>query len=154
MLPTEIRPASPDDVPAIAALIHAAYKPYVQRIGREPAPMTVDYATVVEAGEAWVAERDGAMVGVLVLRSEPDHLLLDTIAVAPAAQRLGIGATMLDFAEGEARRRGHPEVRLYTNELMTENIAYYPRHGYRETHRASNAGFWRVYFTKPVRAHA
>jgi hypothetical protein len=31
---------------------------------------------------------------------------------------------------------------------MTENLAYYPRHGYAETHRAEQDGFRRVFFTK------
>ncbi len=31
---------------------------------------------------------------------------------------------------------------------MTENLAYYPRHGYAETHRAEQDGFRRVFFRK------
>jgi hypothetical protein len=31
---------------------------------------------------------------------------------------------------------------------MTENLAYCPRHGYTETHRAEQDGFRRVFFTK------
>ncbi len=42
------------------------------------------------------------------------------------------------------------EVRLYTNEAMAENLTYYPRHGYRETHRATQDGYRRVFFTKAV----
>jgi hypothetical protein len=43
---------------------------------------------------------------------------------------------------------GLPEVRLYTNEAMTENLDYYPRRGYRETHRATQNGYRRVFFSK------
>jgi hypothetical protein len=47
---------------------------------------------------------------------------------------------------------GAPAVtRLYTNAAMTENLAYYPRRGYIETHRAAQDGFHRVFFRKPVR---
>jgi hypothetical protein len=35
-----------------------------------------------------------------------------------------------------------------TNAAMTENLAFYPRHGYVETHRASQDGFDRVFFSK------
>jgi hypothetical protein len=42
------------------------------------------------------------------------------------------------------------EIRLYTNEAMTENLAYYIRHGYAETHRAGQDGFHRVFFRKPI----
>ena len=34
---------------------------------------------------------------------------------------------------------------------MIENLAYYPRRGYIETHRADQDGFHRVFFRKPVR---
>src|SRR5262245_54092392 len=36
------------------------------------------------------------------------------------------------------------------DEAMTENLAYYPRHGYSETHRAQQDGFQRFYFCKPL----
>lgn len=39
---------------------------------------------------------------------------------------------MLRFAEEEARRRGFREIRLYTNERFTENLAIYSKLGYRE----------------------
>ena len=56
----------------------------------------------------------------------------------------------MDFAEDEARRRGHGRVWLYTNVLMVENVALYTRLGYRETHRETQAGFSRVFMEKPV----
>jgi hypothetical protein len=31
---------------------------------------------------------------------------------------------------------------------MTENLVYYPKHGYAETHRAEQDGFRRVFFRK------
>ena len=66
----------------------------------------------------------------------------------PAAQGQGIGARLLALAEDHARALHLPEVRLYTNAAMTENLAYNPRHGYTETHRADQDGFHRVFFRK------
>jgi ribosomal protein S18 acetylase RimI-like enzyme len=146
----DLRAATPGDVAAITKLVRSAYSKYIERIGREPAPMGADYSALVDAGEVWVAEHDGRLVGVVVLAIEPDHLQLDNIAVAPEVQGLGIGAQLLELADREALRQGRAEVRLYTNEQMTENLAYYPRHGYQETHRGSADGFNRVYFTKQV----
>ena len=57
---------------------------------------------------------------------------------------------LLDRAERDAVELGFSEVRLYTNEAMTENLSFYPRHGYRETGRAVQDGFRRVYFSKTV----
>nr|WP_255568636.1 GNAT family N-acetyltransferase [Neoroseomonas alba] len=131
-------------------LVRAAYALYVPRIGREPAPMTDDYAARIAAGEAWVVEEDGSLLAVLVLEDFPDSLQLDNIAIAPAAQGRGLGRALVAFTEDEARRRGFAKVTLYTNEKMVENLALYPRLGFVETHRAPQAGFARVFFEKAV----
>ncbi len=128
----------------------AAYEPYVARIGRRPAPMTADYTSIACAGSAWVAVQSGRLIGLLVLASAEDHLRLDNVAVAPDAQGFGVGSRLLRLAEEQAQAQGLLEVRLYTNEAMTENLTYYARHGYRETHRAIQDGYRRVFFTKAV----
>lgn len=133
---------------ALSELARAAYVAYVERMGREPAPMQADYAALVEARTAWVAEQANLVVGLLVLEVRSDHLLLDNIAVSPNARSTGIGRQLLGFAEDYARQQGLDEIRLYTNEAMTENLDYYPRHGYTETHRAIDHGYRRVFFAK------
>jgi ribosomal protein S18 acetylase RimI-like enzyme len=143
-----VRPALESDIGVLAAVAAEAYRPYVARIGREPAPMTADYAQAVRSGMTWVAEADGDIVGLLVLVVHPDHLLLENVAVVPSAQRRGVGTRLLALAEDQARARGLDEIRLYTNEAMTENLAYYARHGYTETRRAEQDGFRRVFFAK------
>jgi ribosomal protein S18 acetylase RimI-like enzyme len=143
-----VRRAAQADVAALAAVAAQAYGGYVPRIGRPPAPMTADYGQAVRSGLTWVAVEDGEVVGLLVLVVAPDHLLLENVAVLPSAQRTGVGARLLALAEDEARARGLAEIRLYTNEAMTENLAYYPRRGYAETHRAEQDGFRRVFFSK------
>jgi GNAT superfamily N-acetyltransferase len=93
----------------------------------------------------------GEIAGILVLLEEEDHLLLDNVAVDPRHQGKGVGRALIDFAEQEARRRSHAEIRLYTHQAMHENIALYPRLGYEETGRAEQAGFQRVFFRKTLR---
>ncbi len=132
------------------ALVRAAYQRYVPRMGREPAPMLADYDEVVARGHSWVAEIDNQLVGVLVLEPADDHLLLYNIAVRPDRHGRGIGGRLLKLAEEQGRVLGLPEVRLYTHETMTANIAYYPRRGYRETHRDDQDGFSRVFFSKAL----
>lgn len=145
-----VRPAEPGDVAALRRIAAMAYQPYVARIGRAPAPMTADYAQAARGAQAWVAVEDGQVAGFLVLVAEPGYLLLENVAVLPAAQGRGIGSRLLGLAEEQARSLGLSEVRLYTNEAMTENLAYYPRRGYTETHRAEQDGFRRVYFRKSL----
>jgi len=145
-----IRRARPVDASAITELVRRAYGPYVARIGREPAPMLADYESVVRNEQAWVAEGNGRIVGLLVLRFEHGFVLLDNVAVAPEVQRVGIGSALLAFAEDQGRQAGLSEVRLHTNVAMTETLSYYLHHGYRETHRAVQDGYQRVFFSKSI----
>jgi GNAT superfamily N-acetyltransferase len=131
-------------------LIAGAYIKYIDRIGRPPAPMTADYTAVLQHSRVWVLESGQAIVGALVTEDRGDHLLLETIAVAPGVQGSGYGRLLLERAERDAVELGVTEVRLYTNEAMTENLTFYPRHGYRETGRAVQDGFRRVFFSKAV----
>ena len=145
-----VRLADHDDVDVLRAIAAAAYQPYIARIGRPPAPMTADYDKAVRSGQTWVAVQDGQISGFVVLVAEPGYLLVENLAVRPAAQGRGIGSRLLARAEQHARRLGLSEIRLYTNEAMTENLAYYPRRGYIETHRSDQDGFHRVFFRKPL----
>ncbi len=145
-----IRPAVAGDVPAIEALVREAYAMYVPRIGREPAPVTADHAGLVTAGRTSVVEADGEIAGVIVLIPGGDHLLVENVAVAPAMQGRGLGRELMAFAERQATELGMAELRLYTNQLMTENLALYPALGYSETGRRVEDGFARVYFSKRI----
>jgi GNAT superfamily N-acetyltransferase len=142
------RLARPEEAEALRALVRAAYAKYIPRLGREPAPMLDDYAARIAAGQAWILEEDGTALGALILEDEPEALLLYNIAVAPGAQGKGVGKRLIAFTEAEARRRGYALLRLYTNELMVENVAMYPRLGFTETNRGAEAGRRRVYFEK------
>jgi ribosomal protein S18 acetylase RimI-like enzyme len=145
------RRAGPADVGAIAALVERSYQHYVPRIGLRPAPMDADYAEAVRTKVVWLAERNDALAGALVLEHAGDHLLVENLAVSPDCQGLGIGSRLLALAEQEARAGGLPEVRLFTHELMTENLRFYGLRGYVETERRQENGFSRVFFTKPIR---
>jgi GNAT superfamily N-acetyltransferase len=143
-----IRPAAPAEAPLLAAIVEAAYAPWVPIIGRRPMPMEDDYAARIAAGEAWVLEAAGQVQALVVIERHADHLLLDNIAVDPRHQGQGDGRLLLDFVEAEARRLGLAEVRLYTHALMARNIALYAQRGYAETGRRQEKGFARVFMAK------
>jgi GNAT superfamily N-acetyltransferase len=150
-----IRCARPEDADAIRRLVLDAYGHYIARMGKPPGPMLDDYDRRIADGQAWVLEEDGRLAGVLVLEDAPGGaLLLDNVAVPPSAQGKGHGRPLVAFAEEEARRRGHGEVRLYTHVLMTENLGLYGRLGFRETGRVSEKGYERVYMAKAVLGQA
>jgi N-acetylglutamate synthase-like GNAT family acetyltransferase len=144
-----IRPAHAADLDAVSQLVHEAYGHYTARLGKQPGPMLDDYARRIADAEVWVLEDEGALAGILVLEEvEGGALLLDNIAIAPNAQGKGHGRTLVAFAEAEARRRGHSQLRLYTHVLMIENVAIYSRLGFEQTHRVTEKGYERVYMTK------
>jgi ribosomal protein S18 acetylase RimI-like enzyme len=146
-----VRAASAADVTGIEDVVKAAYAPYVSRIGRMPAPMTVDYQTLVTATDhAWVLIDDDELVGVIVTVAQPDHLLIENIAISPAAQGRGYGRFLLAHAEQQACDLRLAQTRLYTNVAMTENLTFYPRLGYVEVARRFNDGYHRVFFVKDV----
>lgn len=148
-----IRQARPDDHAAVEQIVHDAYSVYVARIGRPPGPMLDDYGQRIGAGQVSVWEDVvGQIGGIIVLIANTDHLLLDNIAVRPGLQGRGLGRALVAFAEGEARRLGVAELRLYTHAKMTENIALYRRLGFVETGRGRQHGYDRVFMTKRLRS--
>jgi len=147
---TAIRRASAGDAAAATAITRAAYRTYVERIGREPAPMAADFGALIEAGDVWVAADRDQVVGVLVLRLQDTALLLESVAVDPAHQGQGIGRSLIDHAEQVARDAGLSAVELYTNAHMTENLRLYPSLGYDLIDRRWEDGFDRVFFRKSL----
>jgi ribosomal protein S18 acetylase RimI-like enzyme len=145
-----IRPATCDDAPAVTACVQAAYRHYVDRNGKYPAPMLDDYALVIADHDVTVAERDGEVLGALVVWEAGEGFLLDNVAVRPDGQGLGIGRTLLQLAEEKALDAGHDSIYLYTQEIMTENQALYLRNGYVEYARRTEMGLDRVYMRKQL----
>jgi ribosomal protein S18 acetylase RimI-like enzyme len=125
-----LRRAAPTDLAAIVALQHAAYDGNRALLGVEPLPLQADYAAILISHEVWLAEGPGGLDGVLILKVEPDHLLIWSIATAPSVRGSGLGNRLLVAAEMRARELGQNCVRLYTGEPLTGNIAWYERHGF------------------------
>jgi len=147
-----IRAARAADAGRIGEIARAAYRKYVPRIGREPAPMAADFPAEIAAGRVVVIEADGAVVGYLVAWPQADAYFVDNIAIDPSAQGRGFGRQLMAEAERAARRHGLVALRLYTNAAMTENLALYRRLGFVETHRATEHGFDRVFMRRALGA--
>ena len=73
-----------------------------------------------------------------MLERHADHILIFSVAVAPAFQGRKLGIRLLDWAEQKARAAQFDLVKLYTNARMERNIALYSAYGYRETGRRAN----------------
>ncbi len=148
---SRIRRAAPTDCEFVTGCARAAYATYVDRIGREPAPMVADFETLIRNGSVYVAETaDNITCGFVAFRKVDDYVLLENVAVDPARHGKGYGRGLITFVEAFARSEGFATVRLYTNVHMHENLSLYPALGYRETGRRREDGFDRVYFEKTV----
>jgi ribosomal protein S18 acetylase RimI-like enzyme len=142
-----LRAATAADVSVVRQIVAEAYRHYIPRIGKPPAPMLDDYAARISEGVVWVIEEGSGVAGIIVLKPQPEYLLLDNIAVSPARQGSGLGRR-LAFAETEAVRRGYREIRLYTHRTMTENQCLYAAIGYEETGPGTADGYERVFMRK------
>jgi ribosomal protein S18 acetylase RimI-like enzyme len=112
--------------------------------------MDADYALHIDEHEVWVAEVVGAVVAFLDLVQRFDSLEVDTVAVDPDWQGIGIGRRLLDLAEVRAAEAGRERVTLCTNEAMVENLALYRRRGFVEARRGERDGRHRVWLVKQL----
>lgn len=145
------RTADPTDVPQVAELVNVAYGHYIERIGMLPGPMTADYAEVINSRQVTVAERDGTIVGLIVLGLDDEGFVIDNVAVHPSHRGAGLGKALLEFAEAEALRAGFDAIHLFTHEKMTENMEIYSRIGYIEYDRRLQGDFYLINMRKPLK---
>jgi ribosomal protein S18 acetylase RimI-like enzyme len=130
MLMKDLRWARPDETEKIAAFQRAAYDRNRAILGVEPIPLKADYAKILGDYEVWLYEDEDKLAGVLILEPRPEDLLIWSVATAPDARRVGLGNRLLAAAETRARELGKRMMRLYTGELLVNNVAWYQRHGY------------------------
>lgn len=145
-----VRPAVEEDTNAVKASVVAAFEHYIERIGKPPAPMLLNFAAEIRAGRVWVAVEAAEIVGTIIQYETEHGFYIDTVAAVPTMQGKGVGRALLVFAEHEARRRGFRSVYLCTNSKMTENQVFYPRIGYVEYERKQESGYDRVFYAKTL----
>ena len=140
-----IRPITPPDVPAIAALAReiwqASYPAIItqeqidfmleQRYGHERL-----YDDLEDADkwldQALVGER---RVGFAFSELRKGEFKLDKLYIHPDVQRRGVGGQMIEHVAARARKLGYPALVLQVNKRNTKAIASYQKYGFavRET---------------------
>ena len=149
---TSLRPATAEDAGAIRSLTREAYSKWVPIIGREPKPMTADYAEAVRKHRIDLLYLDGALVALIEMIPGADHLLIENVAVAPAFQGRSLGRMLMAHAEQVAVSLGHTEIRLYTNKQFAGNVRLYQQLGYAVDREEEFRGGLTVYMSKPLQA--
>jgi ribosomal protein S18 acetylase RimI-like enzyme len=143
-----IRQAEQGDQEALVDCVQAAYSKYIERIGKTPAPMLADYKTLIAQGTVYVLADEKEVRGVLVMMPQGKDMFVESVAIDPRFQRRGLGRTLMAFVEQRARKEQSDEIRLYTNELMTENLLFYHKLGFEEEGRHVQNGYRRVFLRK------
>src|SRR5690606_28129123 len=119
-----LRPMGQGDVDAVAR-IEASVQDFPWTVG--------NFSDGLKAGySAWVAHRQGRVVGFSMTLFAPDVAHLLVIAVAPEAQREGVGTALIRHCEKEAREKGLPAVLLEVRPSNTNALAFYRRHGFEQ----------------------
>ncbi len=145
-----IRSAVAGEAEAVAECVRLAFFPYIERIGKPPAPMLADFPEIIRDGKVWVAMIGEKVGGVLVQYETEGGFYVDTVAVNPSLQGTGIGRALLVFAEGQALQSGFHSIYLCTNVKMTENQVFYPKIGYVEYERKFDQGYERIFYRKQL----
>lgn len=113
--------------------------------------MGADYEAAVREHRFDLLYREGQLAALIETIVLPDHLLIENLAVSPARQGLGLGKKLIAHVEDLAAALGFAEVRLYTNKLFAENIAFYARLGYRAYKEEEFRGGVAVHMSKAVK---
>lgn len=144
------RRAGPDDADSLRKITHAAYAKWVPVIGREPLPMTFDFAVLVKKHQIELCLSETIVTGLIQMIPSQGFMLLDNLAVLPEWQAKGLGKALLEHGEALAQHDGFGQMRLYTNQAFTENIEFYKRRGYQITAYKPFKGGVMVNMAKPL----
>ena len=132
----QLRPATPDDVDAVVALVESAYR---GESGRQGWTTETDLLDGRRTGPDEVREVlphllvSDDLTACCVLEPRGDHGYFGMFAVTPALQGGGRGSTLLAAAEDKARDLGLARVEMTVLSVRSELIAFYERRGYRQT---------------------
>ncbi len=142
--PLQFRAATPDDVPAVVALVESAYRGEASRAGwtteadlldgRRTGPDDVGAVIARPRSRLLLAERGGALVACAHVAVEDVAGYFGMFSVVPGLQGGGIGHAVLAEAERVARADfGMAMMRMTVIDVREELIAWYERRGYRRT---------------------
>jgi ribosomal protein S18 acetylase RimI-like enzyme len=130
---TEIRVAGADDAAALARLVNTAYEVeqfFVDgdRTNAEDIRAEMAHGTFLLAASA-----DGRVEGCIYVSTREAAGYFGMLAVAPDAQRRGLGRRLIAAAEHRLSAAGRDTVDILVVNLREDLIAFYERLGYTRT---------------------
>ncbi|MDX3852964.1 GNAT family N-acetyltransferase [Streptomyces sp. AK02-01A] len=139
----EIRPAAPDDLPALVAMLAddplgaqrespddlTPYNAAYERLARDPNQHVM------------VAVRDDRVVGTLQLTVVPGlsrrgatRSVIEAVRIHADERGSGLGTLLVEWAVGESRRQGCQLVQLTSDASRTDAHRFYERLGFTASH--------------------
>jgi hypothetical protein len=97
--------ATLSDAPYLVCLADEAYRHYIARIGRPPAPMLADFTRYITDDTVFIAIND-VICGCVVLCHDLVCWRLDNIAIKPSNQGQVIGAALIRHSESFMTKGG------------------------------------------------
>ena len=133
----ELRPAQPQDVPALVGLITelAEFEQLTHLLKVTPEALQSHLFGERPAAEAWVAEMEGRAVGFALFFTNfstflgQPGLYLEDLYVQPAFRGLGIGKALLNRLGALAVERGHGRFEWSVLDWNEHAIRFYERMG-------------------------
>ena len=140
-----LRAATAADAAAIAATIAASFEQYRGKLEPESGafretPEGIATELARESGPI-VAERNGRMIGCVMVKLVEDDLYFGRLSVVPEVRGEGIARRLVEAVEDEARRRELAGVRLGVRIVLVENQQLFSSMGYVEISREAHEGF-------------
>ena len=144
-MPIILEPATEPDLPAIVALMNAAFR---GADGQRGWSTEADYIKGVRTsvsllreemagGTLYLLAREHAtstLQGCVSLRAvSPEKWYLGSLTVSPALQNTGFGRKLLNASEENAATRGAQTIEMTVVQVRDALIAWYERRGYRRT---------------------
>ena len=133
----QIRPAEPDEAPAIAKVLYESFMEYEGLYTAEGFAATAPNAEQVVArmreGPVWLACREGRVLGTVAAVVKGQSVYMRGMAVLPDARGLGIGARLLEQVERWATDHGGVRIFLSTTPFLNAAIRLYEKFGFRRT---------------------
>jgi GNAT superfamily N-acetyltransferase len=164
-----------DSLSELTRLLHAAYASLAaQGWNFTAVDQSVEVTRErVSAGRAWVAEREGRLVGTIAISppkradshylgdpvpdcyTRPGHAILAQLAVHPDERGQGLAERLMDAAEDWAAEQGYTHVALDTAKPAEHLQRRYARRGYAPVGEVQWAGktYRSVLMLKPLNTH-
>jgi len=129
-----LRPARPDDAPAIASLLRTTFRvslPFLPELHTAEEDLAYVSGRLMAEDEVWVAEIEGSVAGYIAFREG----WIDHLYVHPDRQGQGIGPRLLTRAMEDGQPR-----QLWTFQENTRARQFYEARGFRAIQFTDGAG--------------